>query len=52
MDRASQGGQPIEFLSTHPSHGSRIDNLNQNMNKALQLQQQALNSGRQPRCVK
>lgn len=52
MDRASQGGQPIEFLSTHPSHASRIDNLNQNMNKALQLQQQAWNSGRQPHCTK
>lgn len=52
MDKASQGGQPIEFMSTHPSHGSRIDNLNQHMNQALQLQQQAWNSGRQPHCVK
>ncbi|MDD1621608.1 MAG: M48 family metallopeptidase [Methylococcaceae bacterium] len=52
MDKASQGGQPIEFMSTHPSHGSRIDNLNQHMNQALQLQQQAWNSGRQPRCAK
>lgn len=52
MDKASQGGQPIEFMSTHPSHGSRIDNLNQHMNQALQLSQQARNSGRQPRCVK
>lgn len=52
MDRASKGGQPIEFLSTHPSHGSRIDNLNQHMNQALQLQQQAWSQGRQPRCTK
>jgi len=52
MDKASQGGQPIEFMSTHPSHGTRIDNLNQNMNKALQLQQQAWQMGKQPRCVK
>ncbi|MGZ4958955.1 MAG: M48 family metallopeptidase [Methylomonas sp.] len=52
MDKASQGGQPIEFMSTHPSHGSRIDNLNQHMNQAIQLQQQALNSGRQPHCTK
>lgn len=52
MDKASQGGQPIEFMSTHPSHGTRIDNLNQNMNKALQLQQQAWQMGKQPRCMK
>ncbi|MBD9354703.1 M48 family metallopeptidase [Methylomonas albis] len=52
MDKASQGGQPIEFMSTHPSHGSRIDNLNQNMSKAVQLQQQAWGAGRQPRCTK
>lgn len=52
MDQASQGGQPIEFLSTHPSHGSRIDNLNQHMSQAIQLQQQAWNRGKQPRCSK
>ncbi len=52
MDKASQGGQPIEFMSTHPSHASRIDNLNQNMNRAIQLQQQAWNGGRQPHCAK
>ena len=52
MDKAAQGGQPIEFMSTHPSHGSRIDNLNQHMNQALQLQQQAWNMGKQPRCAK
>ena len=52
MDRASQGGQPIEFMSTHPSHASRIDSLQQGMNRALQIQQQAWSQGRQPRCVK
>jgi predicted Zn-dependent protease len=52
MDKASQSGQPIEFMSTHPSHGSRIDNLNQHMNQAIGLQQQAWNAGRQPRCAK
>jgi len=52
MDRASQGGQPVEFMSTHPSHASRIDNLNQQIPQAMQLQQQALHAGRQPRCSK
>lgn len=52
MDQASQGGQQIEFMSTHPSHSSRIDSLKQHMNQALQLQQQAWSQGRQPRCVK
>ncbi|QSB01837.1 M48 family metallopeptidase [Methylomonas sp. EFPC1] len=52
MDKAAQGGQPIEFMSTHPSHGSRIENLNQHMNQALQMQQQARNNGRQPHCSK
>jgi len=51
MDQAAQS-QPIEFLSTHPSHGSRIDNLKQHMNQALQLQQQAWQMGKQPRCSK
>lgn len=52
MDHAAQGGQPIEFMSTHPSHASRIDNLNQHMNKAVQLQQQAHSAGKQPHCSK
>lgn len=52
MDKAAQSGQPIEFMSTHPSHASRIENLNQHMNQALQLRQQAWNMGKQPRCAK
>lgn len=52
MDQASQGGQPIEFMSTHPSHSSRIENLQQHMNQALQIQQQAWSQGRQPHCYK
>jgi predicted Zn-dependent protease len=49
MDQASQG-QPIEFLSTHPSHSTRIQDLNQHMPNAMGLFQQARSMGKQPRC--
>jgi predicted Zn-dependent protease len=49
MEKAG-GGQPPEFLSTHPSHGRRIQDLNSRMAQALQLQQQAQGSGRTPHC--
>ena len=44
------GGQPPEFLSTHPSHGTRIQDLEARMPQALELQQQAKARGRNPRC--
>lgn len=40
-------GQPPEFLSTHPSHGSRIDTLRENMPTARALYQQV---GSRPNC--
>jgi predicted Zn-dependent protease len=40
MSRQSNG-QPPELLSTHPSHGSRIDGLRENMPTARALYQQA-----------
>ncbi|MES1945061.1 peptidase M48 Ste24p [Salinisphaera sp. PC39] len=43
-------GQPPEFLSTHPSHGSRIGALQENMPKARQLYEQARGAGRTPSC--
>ncbi len=48
----SQGGgeQPSEFFSTHPSHETRINDLNQAMPKAMQLYQQAQANGKNPRC--
>jgi predicted Zn-dependent protease len=49
MGAASQG-QPPEFLSTHPSHESRITELNRNMGHAMQLYQQAHVKGANPRC--
>lgn len=50
MAQANQGGQPPEFMSTHPANASRIQGLQQHMPQAQQLQQQALASGKQPRC--
>jgi len=50
MGRASAGQAPPEFLSTHPSHATRIERLQAAMPKALELQQQALASGRRPNC--
>jgi len=44
------GSQPPEFLSTHPSHGRRIKDLNKGMNKALRTFEQARAQGRNPRC--
>ncbi|MCK6548218.1 M48 family metallopeptidase [Myxococcota bacterium] len=51
MERASSGAPP-EFLSTHPSHGTRIENLTARMPEATSLYQQARARGRRPDCVK
>ncbi|WP_419599940.1 M48 family metallopeptidase [Thiolapillus sp.] len=52
MDQASKGQQPAEFLSTHPSHDTRIEDLQELMPEAMQLYQQALASGKRPNCRK
>lgn len=52
MAQASQGAQPAEFLSTHPSHATRIDDLQKLMPKAMSLMQQAHAAGKRPNCVK
>ena len=46
----SGGGQPPEFLSTHPANESRIDQLNSHMPEALALYQQARAAGASPSC--
>ena len=43
-------GQPPEFLSTHPAHGTRIRDLEANMGQALQTYEAARAQGRRPRC--
>jgi len=44
------GGQPPEFLSTHPSHGTRIRDLEQRIPIAMPLYEEAKAQGRRPRC--
>jgi predicted Zn-dependent protease len=47
---AAAGGGGPEFLSTHPSSGTRIKDLENRMPRALPLYQQARAQGRVPRC--
>ncbi len=51
MDQATQGQQPIEFMSTHPSHATRIQQLEQHIPQAMGLFQQAQAMGKQPHCM-
>ena len=50
MDRASGGQSPPEFMSTHPSHSTRIDRLQAAMPVALRFYEQAVAAGRRPNC--
>lgn len=45
------GSQPPEFLSTHPSHERRINDLNNKMAGALQTYEQARQQGKKPNCA-
>jgi predicted Zn-dependent protease len=49
MSKANEG-EPPEFLSTHPSHSTRISDLQQRIPAALQLQQRAQRLGKHPDC--
>lgn len=44
------GSQPPEFLSTHPSHSTRIQDLEARFPQALKLYDQARAQGKRPRC--
>ncbi|HXV35966.1 MAG TPA: M48 family metallopeptidase [Myxococcota bacterium] len=50
MSKAASGAQPPEFLSTHPSHGTRIYALRERIPIAMPLYESARASGRIPRC--
>lgn len=51
MEQATQGKGNVEFLSTHPSHATRIQDLEKHMPQAMGLFQQAQQMGKQPRCI-
>lgn len=51
MNKASNGRQPLEFLSTHPAHQTRTQDLQARMPQAMKLRQKALASGRNPQCT-
>jgi predicted Zn-dependent protease len=51
MEQATQGKQTVEFLSTHPSHATRIQDLEQHMPQAMGFFQKAQAMGKQPRCL-
>ena len=44
------GKQPPQFLSTHPSHSTRIEQLNGAIPQVLPLYQQAQTEGKRPAC--
>ncbi|XKH60717.1 M48 family metallopeptidase [Halomonas sediminis] len=48
--QAASDGSPPAWLSTHPSQGQRIDGLQADMDRALEMYDQARNSGRTPNC--
>ncbi|MBA2492064.1 MAG: M48 family metallopeptidase [Gammaproteobacteria bacterium] len=50
MAKAGGGEQPPEFMSTHPSHETRIENLTERMPDALKLYSQAQARGETPAC--
>ncbi len=50
MSRLAKGKKPPEFLSTHPSNQTRINDLNSKMPQALQIYQQARSQGKRPNC--
>ncbi len=49
MEQAG-GGQPVEFLSTHPSHATRMRDLQSRIPSALAIRQQARAQGKAPQC--
>jgi predicted Zn-dependent protease len=49
MEQAG-GSEPVEFMSTHPSHATRMQDLRQRIPMALDLSRQARAMGKNPQC--
>lgn len=52
MAAASKGPQSSEFMSTHPSHDTRIKELSDHIPEAMKYYEQAQSIGKRPRCTK
>jgi len=50
QNMAKAGGQPPEFLSTHPSSSTRINDLNARMPRALDAYSKAQATNKKPNC--
>ena len=50
MGRAAGGAAPPEFMSTHPSHTTRIADLQAEMPQVMPLYEKARASGKKPNC--
>lgn len=50
MAQESGGNQPPEFLSTHPSHDTRINDLNGRIPQVMPEYEAAKRAGRRPQC--
>jgi predicted Zn-dependent protease len=52
MAHANKGQLPAEFMSTHPSHSTRINELSAHMPSAMKFYKQARSINKRPRCIK
>ncbi len=50
MATASKGAAAPEFMSTHPSHATRIQDLKAYLSKVMPKYQKALREGKRPNC--
>ncbi|MCH9696935.1 MAG: M48 family metallopeptidase [Gammaproteobacteria bacterium] len=50
MAAASKGAESPEFMSTHPSHATRIQDLTAYLDEVMPKYQQALSQGKRPDC--